>query len=811
MAITPTHVLLIEDNPAWALLIREAFSRLRDAPLTLESAERLSDGLERLAGGRIDLVLLDLMLPDSEGLSTVLQVRQHAPHVPVVVLSGIDDEALAVQALQEGVQDYLVKGQITSNALLRSLRYALERSRRHHAEECLRASREEFRIAQGQLHEQIRQQDRALSATTAFLHNILESSTEYSIIATNLEGIILTWNEGARRTFGYTSEEMVDAQSILLLHTPEDLQAGKVEAVRQQALQTGKAEGVFTGVRRNGQRFPASTVITLRRDAEGAPVGFVRIARDITNQVALEEQLRRRNEELQAQNRRVQEANRLKSEFLANMSHELRTPLNSIIGFAELMHDGKVGSVSAEHKEYLGDILTSARHLHDLINDVLDLAKIESGTLEVRPEPVDPARLVVEMRDLLRALAARKRIRVQTQIDAGVGRVVVDAAKFKQVLYNYLSNALKFTPDEGRVTVRVGPDGAGHFRVEVEDTGIGIRAEDFGKLFVEFQQLDAGAGKKYPGTGLGLALTKRLVEAQGGRVGVRSTPGQGSVFFAVLPRTVSAAPEVSMPPAPAVCPRDGAPTVLVIEDEAEERVWLTAALTQAGYHVQTAATGAEALDWCRRRAFDAITLDLLLPDMNGRDVLQAIQGRGPNADVPVIVLTVIAEKGTAAGFQIHDFLVKPVQPEELLASLRRAAVPPDGVKKVLVVDDDPHALKLMELTLTHLGYRPITRADGASGLGAVEEEQPAAVILDLLMPLMDGFAFLDRLRQTVRGRCTPVIVWTGKRLTEEDRTRLRAAAQGVVLKGKRGIAPLLEELRRHLGTGIRSQGSGGSC
>jgi CheY-like chemotaxis protein len=194
--------------------------------------------------------------------------------------------------------------------------------------------------------------------------------------------------------------------------------------------------------------------------------------------------------------------------------------------------------------------------------------------------------------------------------------------------------------------------------------------------------------------------------------------------------------------------------------------------------------------------------------MSGRDVLQAIQGRGPNADVPVIVLTVIAEKGTAAGFQIHDFLVKPVQPDELLASLRRAGAPPDGVKKVLVVDDDPRALKLMEVTLMHLGYRPITRADGASGLRAIEDEQPAAVVLDLLMPEMDGFAFLDRLRQTARGRCTPVIVWTVKWLTEEDRARLRATAQGVVLKGRRGIGPLLEELRRHLGTGIRSQESG---
>src|SRR5205823_4989390 len=216
------------------------------------------------------------------------------------------------------------------------------------------------------------------------------------------------------------------------------------------------------------------------------------------------------------QYRRVQEANRLKSEFLANMSHELRTPLNGIIGFAELMHDGKVGPVSAEHKEYLGDILTSARHLLQLINDVLDLSKVESGKMEFRLEPVEVAKLVGEVRDILRTLAAQKRIDVNTEIDPAVSGIVSDASKLKQVLYNYLSNALKFTPDEGRVTVRVVPEDREHFRLEVKDTGIGIKPEDMDKLFVEFQQLDASVAKKYPGTGLGLALTKRIVETQGG-------------------------------------------------------------------------------------------------------------------------------------------------------------------------------------------------------------------------------------------------------------------------------------------------------
>ena len=513
-------------------------------------------------------------------------------------------------------------------------------------------------------------------------------------------------------------------------------------------------------------------------------------------------QLATTNTELEEQYRRVQEADRLKSEFLANMSHELRTPLNGIIGFAELMHDGKVGPVSAQHKEFLGDILTSSRHLLQLINDVLDLAKVESGKMEFRSEPVDLAKLVSEVRDILRTLAATKRIRIDAEVDATLTGVVIDPAKLKQVLYNYLSNALKFTPDEGHVTVRVGPAASDTFRLEVEDTGIGIWPEDMSRLFVEFQQLDASAAKKYPGTGLGLALTKRVVEAQGGRVGVESVPGQGSTFAAVLPRVARIAPAADAEAPAAVVPasKPGAPTVLVIEDDAKDRAWLTRTLADAGFNFQTAATGAEAVARCRAQAFDAVTLDLILPDMSGWDLLRQIRAEGPNRETPVIVVTVVKEKSAAIGFQIQDFLIKPVTEEQLLESLEGMGLSPDGANKVLIVDDDPAALKLAETALRGAGYHPVVSPDGAAGLKAAEAEHPDAVILDLLMPGMDGFQFLEAFRRTPRGRRTPVIIWTIKDLTAEERARLRAAAQAIVLKGEGAPARLVEEIRNHIAT-----------
>jgi signal transduction histidine kinase len=280
---------------------------------------------------------------------------------------------------------------------------------------------------------------------------------------------------------------------------------------------------------------------------------FVRLRQLDSEQRQLTEQLMDRAEAMEAEvflrtqevaeasrqlkeaNAELARANRAKDAFLASMSHELRTPLNAIIGFSEMLQDGKAGPVSETQRDFLDEVLTSSRHLLRLINDLLDLSRIEAGKMELRPEPLDLAAAILEVQDNLRTLAERKRICLEAELDPALPQVVLDPLRLKQVLYNYLSNALKFTPEEGRVRVRVRAEGEGQFRLEVEDTGPGISPDELGRLFVDFQQLDAGKAKRHAGAGLGLALTKRLVEAQGGRVGVESTPGRGSVFFAVLP------------------------------------------------------------------------------------------------------------------------------------------------------------------------------------------------------------------------------------------------------------------------------------
>jgi len=370
----------------------------------------------------------------------------------------------------------------------------------------------------------------SLRASEQRFRLLVEGVHGHAIVMVNEAGAILTWNGGAERLFD-RADDVVGAPIASLI--PDLDGPALAEAARGG---TALCEAI-----RHGGAFPIELEVTLL-----APSGmFVAIVRDISERKRLEalteqrqrraDELRRKSDELAADNRRMQEASRLQSEFLANMSHELRTPLNAIIGFADLLHGGMVGPLDAQQHDFIGDILISSRHLLQLINDVLDIAKVESGTLEVVPEPVDLARVVGEVREILRGVALDRKLDLELQLAEDLGSAVVDPGKLRQILYNYVSNALKFTPEGGRVMIRAVHTGE-VFRIEVEDTGIGIASEDQRYLFVPFRQLDASPAKRYQGTGLGLALTKRLAEAHGGRVGVHSTRGAGSTFWVELPR-----------------------------------------------------------------------------------------------------------------------------------------------------------------------------------------------------------------------------------------------------------------------------------
>jgi PAS domain S-box-containing protein len=519
---------------------------------------------------------------------------------------------------------------------------------------------------------------RALSQSDARKSAVMAGALD-CIVSMDHLGNIVEFNPAAERTFGHSREEAI-GRSLADLLIPESSREQHRQGLARY-LATGEGPVIgrrieVSALRKDGSECPVElAIVSIGYDGPPMFTGFLR---DLTVQRSAEA-ARLRSLQIEEENKQVQEANRLKGEFLANMSHELRTPLNSIIGFAELMHKGKVGPVSDTHAEYLGDIVTSSRHLLQLVNDVLDLAKVESGKMDFRPEPVDLSKLVSEVRSILRELAGSKRIRIHATVHPDVTMVVVDPARVKQILYNYLSNAIKFTPDAGLITVEIRPEGAAFFRIDVTDTGVGIAEEDLSKLFIEFQQLDAGLAKKYQGTGLGLALTRQLAESQGGHVGVQSTVGVGSTFSVVLPRVM-------------------APT-----------------------------------------------------------------SRGASAIAPKAVDT-----------------------------------DPGAVPTVLIVDDDPTALKLADANLRQAGFRVLCAESAEAALNMASIHHPTAVIVDLLMPSVDGFEFIERFRRGPNGANVPIVAWTVKDLSANERDRLQSLATDVVLKRDGGVTTLMTALRRLL-------------
>lgn len=363
-----------------------------------------------------------------------------------------------------------------------------------------------------------------------FLDSILASSSEYSIVAYDLDLTILAWNEGAVRIYGYEPEEVIE-KSAFILFDPDDIAEGKIEAILSETRNHGKWTGRLTRVRKNGEKFLADATCTILTDTKGVHRGYTIISEDVTSKLKLEEEVKLAMD-LKKSNREFEDANRVKSNFLATMSHELRTPLNAIIGFSELLYDERVDPLSPQQKDFINDILNSARHLLTLINDILDLSKIEAGKMDFYPSMINVSEAIDEVCGILRKLAHEKKIHISTFYSDGLGTIYIDPIRFKQVLYNLVSNALKFTPEFGSIEIRLLNESDSQFRLEIEDNGIGIKNEDITKLFHEFEQLDS----KLPGTGLGLALTKHLVEAQGGSVSVSSMPGNGSIFYVILPK-----------------------------------------------------------------------------------------------------------------------------------------------------------------------------------------------------------------------------------------------------------------------------------
>jgi len=498
--------------------------------------------------------------------------------------------------------------------------------------------------------------------------------------------------------------------------------------------------------------------------------------------------------EIGDKSRQLELADRHKSEFLANMSHELRTPLNAIIGYSEMLQEDAVDLGAGQFTDDLKRINAAGKHLLELINAVLDLSKIEAGKMELYLERFEVAGLVRDIAAVIQPLAAKNANRLEVHCADAVGVMRADLTKVRQALFNLLSNACKFT-DRGTVTLAVSREAGDRpesvvFRVS--DTGIGMTPEQLARLFEAFSQADAATTRKYGGTGLGLALSRRLCRMMGGDVTAESEAGRGSTFTIRLPAEVA---EVEEPEAPAAAPVAGAPsgigTVLVIDDEAAVRDLMQRFLTREGFRVVTASGGEEGVRLARELRPDAITLDVMMPGMDGWAVLSALKADPDVADIPVIMLTIVDDRNLGYALGASDYLTKPIDRERLVTILKehRRDLP------VLVVDDDAEVRQLFRRILEPEGYAVVEAENGRAALERLRDVSPSVILLDLMMPEMDGFEFVAEFRRHEPWRAIPIVVVTAKDLSHHDRERLNGYVQRILQKGTYGREQLLAEVR----------------
>jgi signal transduction histidine kinase/DNA-binding response OmpR family regulator/CHASE3 domain sensor protein len=497
-------------------------------------------------------------------------------------------------------------------------------------------------------------------------------------------------------------------------------------------------------------------------------------------------------------NDQLLESNQHKSTFLTNMSHELRTPLTAILGFSELLRDDKTNRIDASTTlRFLNQIHVSGQHLLGLINDILDLSKVESGQMNLYPQKIVLAESVQIVLSTIEPLARTKDITVDCDSDPGL-HLMADPTKLKQMLLNLVSNAIKFTPKGGRVAIRT-RQVESWIEIAVTDTGIGIANADLGRLFTEFQQLDAGHGRQQEGTGLGLALTKRFAELHGGEVNVQSVPGEGSTFILRLPVEGKKFSEL-----PAFTPQwtgstnADRPLILVVEDNLEAAEILSRHLEAGGFRMKIARTGNEALTMARNLKPVAITLDILLPEIDGWEVLTRLKADELTWNIPVVVVSVIDNPQLGRALGARDYFVKPVDRAALLSRLNQYAFTAkvqQGEIRVLVVDDEPANLDLLQHLLEPEGFTVLRASGGREGIDVARAQQPQLILLDLMMPEVTGFDVVEALRTDDATRSIPIMVLTAKELTNADKAALNGHVAKIFERNSVAGSDLLDWLR----------------
>jgi PAS domain S-box-containing protein len=674
-------------------------------------------------------------------------------------------------------------------------------------------------------NKQLQQTNASLQVSEEKLAVTLHSIGD-AVLATDADGRVTLLNPLAERLTGWTQTQASGrpVEEVFHIINEETRQTCVIpvgEALAHGTVQTLANHTVL--IARDGSECAIADSCAPIRDRDEQVVGAVLVFRDVT-------EIKRFERSLQEKNIELEHASRMKSEFLATMSHELRTPLNAIIGFSEALKDGLIGKMSDTQNEYIGDIFTSGQHLLSLINDVLDLSKVEAGMMALELEPVDLNSLLSNSLKIVKEKAAAQRISLELEAGADLGVPQLDLRKTKQIVYNLLSNAVKFSANGGRVTLRarrVSRSSVGKLsgawpvhgfpladseykeflEICVIDSGIGISRENMEKLFVPFSQIDSSLARKFEGTGLGLAMVKQMAELHGGTVAVASAAGEGSCFAAWLPLRVPAEAATTLFHGTAAATVAAAEPkeriALVVEDDDQAADLIRLLLEAEGFSVLRAASAEAALLLAPQQTLSLITLDIQLPGIDGWEFLQRIREDSTLAHVPVVIIAGIADSKLALTRGAAAVLQKPISRAQLKSSLANLGLHPaqEHTHTVLVVDDDPKAVEVIAAFLPAPAYAVIRAYGGSEAIILAQRLRPDLILLDLMMPDVSGFDVVAALQRNTDTARIPILVVTAKQITASDRAALNVNPGKVIhIVEKAGFnnARFIAEVRRAL-------------
>jgi PAS domain S-box-containing protein len=663
--------------------------------------------------------------------------------------------------------------------------------------------------ARKEIEEERTKLDQRLRDQHFYTRSLVESNID-ALMTTDPRGIITDVNKQTEALTGCTRDELIGAP---FKNYFTDSQ--RAEEAISRVLNEGKVTNYeLTARARDGTLTVVSYNATTFHDRDRRLQGVFVAAHDMTELKRFEQTLHQKNTELE-------DASRMKSEFVANMSHELRTPLNAIIGFSEVLKDGLLGDLTDQQRGFTGDIFSSGKHLLSLINDILDLSKIEAGKMQLDLEQVPVSWLLENSLSIIREKAASHRIRLTMARAEELGSIYADARKVKQIVYNLLSNAVKFSREGGEVTLRasvvpranVGKlsgswtgrccplvDNAftEFLELSVTDNGIGISEGGLENLFQPFSQIDSGLARKFEGTGLGLAMVKLLAELHGGAVAAESAVGEGSRFTVWLPlRATEGMAEAPVRPrndAPA-----GAPLALMVEHDLKSAELIRLALEAEGFEVLHADSAEAALGLAAQRLPSLITLEIMLPDMDGWEFLARIKKMPELSRVPVVIISIVADSNKGFALGAAAVLQKPVTHQDLLDSLVELRLFPllqGKTLRVLVVDDDPAAVELIAVRLLDLASTVERAYGGREAIDVARRELPDLIVLDLMMPEVTGFDVVEALRAQPDTARIPIIVLTAMQLTLEGRAQLNGYVTAVLAKTELQFQNFRAEVRR---------------